>query len=133
MSNEKAPPPAPRLVGFHIWPQHPLPAPLQHTGLVHVDAPPGILAGWGVEVRGATMFLVSPPGWANGKPPTQWLKGGDRTIYGPIPLANVTLIWQGGGAEIVDKLQRYSLPEMRVTRTAVETAPALDPKEIGDP
>ena len=133
MSNDKPTPPAARLVGFHVPPEHRLPAPLQHVGLVNVDQPPGNLAGWGIEVRNAMMFLGSPPGWAQGKGAAQWSKTGDRTFYGPIPLANVTLIWQGASAEMVDKLQRYSLPEMRTARAAVEAGPALDPKEIGDP
>lgn len=131
MTTDKTPPPTARLVSFYVHPEHRLPPPLQHNGLVHVDSP-GQLAGWGVEVRGATMFLVSPPGWTNSVPAVQWKKDGPRTVYGPIPLAHVTLIWQGAAPD-VDKLQRYSLPEMKLAKPAAETAPTIDPKEIGDP
>ena len=132
---DKQPPPTARLVGFHVRPEHPLPPPLQHVGAVNVDDPPGNLAGWGVHIRGATMFLESPPGWATGKPPAQWDKRGDRTVIGPISLTHVTLKWQGASWEACEKLvQRYDLPEMRPVRpAAADQAKPIDPKELGDP
>lgn len=133
MSNDKPTSPAPRLVGFHVRPEAQLPAPLHRVGLVHVDQPQQ-LDGWGVEIRGATMFLVSPPGWKQGTPATTWKKNGERTIFGPISLVNVTLIWQGASIDACDKVQRYSLPEMRTAAKQVpEGEPAIDPKYLGDP
>ena len=131
MSTDK--PTTARLVGFHVRADHPLPPPLQHVGLVRVDDPPGNLAGWGVEVRGSTMFLISPPGWKTGLAPAQWRKDGDRTFFGPISLVNVTLIWQGASADAVDKAQRYSLPEMRAVRATTAEGPAIPPSQMGDP
>jgi hypothetical protein len=132
MSNDKNQPTA-RLVGFSVQPAHPLPPPLHRISNVNFDTLDGQLDGWGVEIRGATMFLVSPPGWKHGMPSVSWRKDGERTLVGPISLAHVTLFWKGASAEAVDKCARYSLPEMRVTRPAPESGPAIPPSQMGDP
>lgn len=136
MTTDK-PSPAPRLIGFHVRPEHQLPAPLHNVRSVSVDSPAN-LAGWGVHIRGTAMFLESPAGWAegraSGKHAEHWNKAGPRHVYGPIPLANVTLVWEASSWEACEKtVSRYDLPEMKQAQRVVATGPTLDPKEIGDP
>lgn len=139
MTTDKQPPSTARLVGFHVRPEHPLPPPLQHVGAVNVDDPPGNLVGWGVHVRGATVFLESPPGWVEHKATNKHIdhcnKNGPRRIFGPIALANVTLVWEGPSWEAIEKaMSRYDLPEVRrKLREPADEVRGIDPKELGDP
>lgn len=142
MSNEKtASSPPHRLIGIHCRADYRLPPPLHTVDKIDVDLP-GVMLGWGVHIRGATMFLVSPPGWKQGrdggKHRVQWDANGVRHVYGPIALANVTLVWEQTGAEntgkVIDGLQRYDLPEIKgAARAAPDTGPAIPPSQMGDP
>lgn len=121
----------PRLVRFRI--DHPsLPPPLNSVGKVNVAAPDYRLDGWGLRVRGAVVFLVSPRGWKQGKHKNECDVKGPVTVIGPIPMAHVTLEWEGDDADAVDKLQRYDLPAMTKAMPVADEMPALDAKEIGD-
>lgn len=121
----------PRLVRFRI--DHPsLPPPLHNVGKVNVATPDHRLDGWGLRVRGAVVFLVSPRGWKQGKHKNECDTKGPVTVIGPIPMAHVTLEWEGDDADAVDKLQRYDLPAMAKAVPVADEMPALDSKEIGD-
>lgn len=142
MSNDKpTPPPPPRLVGVYCRPDYRLPPPLHAVDKIDVDAP-GPMLGWGVHIRGATMFLVSPPGWKlgrdSGKHRELWDSSGARRTFGPIALANVTLVWEHAGGDntgkVIDGLQRYDLPEMKgAARATTDAGPAIPPSQMGDP
>lgn len=122
--------PTPRLVRFRI--DHPpmLP-PFNTMSWVQVANPPPVLDGWGLAIRGAAAFLLSPKGWVHGgaRSPGK----GAVTAIGPIPLAHVTLVWEVDDPANVDKLQRYDLPPMTRAPVVPDEMPALDAKEIGDP
>lgn len=121
----------PRLVRFRI--DHPsLPPPLNTFGTVTVDRPDARLEGWGLAVRGAAVFLISPRGWQLSAARPLWNSSGPVTAIGPIPMAHVTLVWEGDDASIVDKLQRFDLPPMVKSAPAPEEKVVLDAKELGD-
>lgn len=75
------------------------------------DAPPEILRGWSVKVRGRAVFLVSPPGWLPGQP-AAIRKHGERRIFGPLEAGtDCVLQWEG---DDVDACVKYDGEPMGV-------------------
>ena len=90
-----------------------------------VDKPEPYLRGWRLSIRGASVFLISPPGWSNAhaSTPSEW-KGSASAIY-EIPRSQCHFQWSGDAAEI-GKLQTYDsepfdTPENRKAKAASET------------
>jgi hypothetical protein len=126
----KTPDLAPRLVRFRL--DHPsLPPPMHTMGWITVNNPDYRMEGWSLAVRGAAVFLISPRGWKAGKHKNELDARGPITAIGPIPMAHVTLIWEGEALEFVDKLQRYDLSPM-TKAVAAPDEPAIDAKDLGD-
>ncbi len=68
------------------------------------------LKGWTISVRGAAVFLVSPPGWVRRGLPLTVAK--EQHVF-ELPRADVKLHWASDDAQTaIDKqVQRYDSPE----------------------
>ena len=68
------------------------------------------LLGWRVSIRGATVYLISPPGWRNGQH-----RADERDTNGPcimheIPRMNCFFQWSGSPKELVDVAKQFDSP-----------------------
>jgi hypothetical protein len=94
---------------------------LGQLGNVVCDKPPNAMIGWSVRVRGAAVFLVSPPGWEPGLAAAHRKADGPRRTYGPIKDA----ICQWEGEDAVDQLVKYDSEAM-----GAKAAPVLSDEEL---
>lgn len=68
------------------------------------SAPPAILKGFSVRVRGRAVFLVSPRGWASDVNEHQRNKDGPRRTFGPLEAGtDCVLQWEGDDVEACAK------------------------------
>ena len=62
-------------------------------GKIDCDKPGTALEGWRVSVRNAQIFFISPPGWNRDQSIRIRDACAPRTVFGPVPLADVYLEW----------------------------------------
>lgn len=93
---------------------------------------------WTVSIRGASVFLVSPPGWTLGRPWHEWDPTGARVVH-EVPRVNCFLHWSD--VSDVDALAKvagkYDSEPLGGPVPKKDTAPKslleqIDPKDIGD-
>lgn len=103
--------------------------PLQDHHVMSKDGKSGSRVGWTVRIRGAAMFLCSPPGWDRNKPSSQWEATGKSRVF-EVPRAKVSLEWECDDFTALEKaVQRYdSEPMVR----KVAEVPAVNLREVGD-
>lgn len=128
----KTPDPAPpRLMRFRV--DHPqllgIGPRLAGMAVVTVDQPPIELEGWTLQFRGAAFALVSPRGWRHGQVPA---KDGPTTTIGPLPLKDITCMWESDDGNALDRISRLDVGPLKRTQQPVDVAVGIDPKELGD-
>lgn len=82
---------------------------LANVTLVKSLEPEGKFAGWQVSIRGPLLFLVSPPGWAEGNRvglPLHERKGKQRRAFA-IPLTSCVVQWEIDDVAELDKCQKH--------------------------
>ena len=85
-----------------------LPDGLGNVGNIVVDRPDVRMQGWRILVRGPSVLLVSPIGWAPGLAPA--LRVGSSVVIYEIDRRNCVLRWEG--LDGIDSIQKYDSPEM---------------------
>jgi hypothetical protein len=70
---------------------------------VQCASPPSNLKGWRVSIRGAALFLLSPPGWSPGAQFVTFDPSGPRRTFGPLPMAQCICHWDGDNIEACAK------------------------------
>lgn len=113
---------------------------------IDTEKPVGQMRGWRLVVRGAAVFLISPPGWEGGKTHLQWDRKGASVIC-EIPRSDVYFHWKGhrDALDAYAKSNRFESEPFGVPFEYPEesAAPAgappggflsgLDPSQVGDP
>lgn len=121
--------------------------PALRTGHAHhleCDNPPEALRGWKVEVRGAAVLLISPPGWSHADKCASVYTDDYEQKYGKstkprticeVPRAQVYLHWLG---DVDPKaLGNYASQPMGIRERPADESPKsllaqIDPKDLGD-
>lgn len=112
-----APLPAVRLIQVHfIGP--PLPEALGNLGSVTCKTP-GKLRGWSISLRGAAVFLISPPGHVAGSRPDPTSK---RRRVVEMPRTDVRFSWDVDDPGVIEKLTRHDTGPLGVEAAAEQPA-----------
>lgn len=118
---------APRLPGVRAGDMSSIDCEKPHESLKH----------WRLAIRGASVFLISPPGWKQGKKWHEWDVNG-RSVVHEFPRALCVFQWSGM-PEIVETIVKgkydspmFGGPVPVVDKTVAPTEPEIDPKDLGD-
>jgi hypothetical protein len=101
-----------------------------------LDQPAAALFGWRVMLRGASFFMVSPPGWnhSNATSPMRRDDKGPATVL-EFPRSNIFIQWEATAEELEAcmKMTRWDGPVLGPAKPVEETVLVpIPPNEIGD-
>lgn len=99
---------------------------------------PNALRHWNIQIRGAAIFLISPPGWTAGRAWNEWDRKGESMIV-EVPRVSCALTWSGQTEEIEAMLKKGfetgplcgPVPDKASEPEAPGAVP-IDPKDLGD-
>lgn len=104
---------------------------------VECENPPEALKDWRVVLRGAMIYLISPPGWC-GKPRSQWDKNGPVTVA-EVPRDHCCVQWTAESNDDIEAVMKGSRfdaqPPLGFKPAPVEEKSLLSqipPNQIGD-
>lgn len=102
------------------------------AGRIECDKPGTALEGWRVTVRGAQIFFVSPAGWSRDQNIRTRDPLGPRTVFGPIPVAEIYLEWLAESDADVATLTKGKLVDFESPPFGWRPAPIVTDRPILD-
>lgn len=105
---------------------------------ISCDTPLDALRGWHLEIKGASVFLVSPPGYKKGQPRNAETEVSGECVVVEVPRINCYLHWQGHMkdmgkvANYVSEPFGYKPPEPDAAPATGSLLAQLDPSQVGD-
>lgn len=104
---------------------------------IELDKPHEALKHWRLAVRGASVFLISPRGWRQGKKRHEWDDNGANIVH-EIPRALCVFQWSGS-PDLIDIVAKgkydsppFGGPLPDREKLAPPPEPEIDPKDLGD-